>query len=327
MKNKTAVIIGAGPAGLTAALELLERSNIRPVVLEECGEPGGISKTLNYKGNLIDIGGHRFFSRSQKILDRWQSILPLQGKPSIDDKILGRDLPFSLETGAPDPEISDDVMLVRRRLSRILYSGKFFDYPVSLNRNTIMNLGLNRILRIGTSYLHSRLFPVRKEVSLEDFFINRFGKELYMTFFKEYTEKVWGCPCNRIDALWGVQRIKGLSLFKALLHAARTAITAGYKIQGKIETSLIGQFYYPKFGPGQLWRKTASKVLEKGGEIYYNRKAVNINVEPGSVKSVGAMDMNTGKLSRVGGDYFISTMPVKDLIGAFVPAASGKRRI
>jgi protoporphyrinogen oxidase len=325
MKNKIAVIIGAGPAGLTAALELLEKTDIKPVIYEETGDIGGISKTVNYKGNRIDIGGHRFFSKSQRVMDWWESILPLQGKPAADYKILGEEIPLSNKEGAPDPEKTDRVMLIRKRLSRIFYLGKFFDYPVTLNMNTIRNLGPARIARIGFSYLHARIFPVHEEKSLEDFFINRFGRELYMTFFKDYTEKVWGYPCDKIDSSWGSQRVKGLSLIKTVVHAFGSILFNNNPQSAKgLETSLIGQFHYPKFGPGQLWQEAASRVIEKGGKIHFHRKAVLIRRENSSIKSVEFQNMNTNKRMIAGGDYFLSTMPVRDLIRAMTPEVPEK---
>ena len=210
MNQKIAVIIGAGPAGLTAAYELLDKTAIKPIIFEMSSDIGGISKTVNYKGNRMDIGGHRFFSKSDRVMEWWQNILPLQGKPSIDDIILNRNVFLSKKQGAPDPEKTDLIMLIRNRLSRIFFLRSFFDYPISLKWNTFKNLGMVKIIRIGLSYIKIQLFPIKNEKSLEDFFINRFGNELYLIFFKDYTEKVWGVPCRKIKPEWGAQRIKGL---------------------------------------------------------------------------------------------------------------------
>lgn len=207
MNKKIAIIIGAGPAGLTAAFELLDKTDIKPIVYEMSNDIGGISKTINYKGNRIDIGGHRFFSKSDRIMQWWLNILPLQGSPSKDDILLKRTIPLSKAIGAPDPEKTDRVMLIRRRLSRIFFLRKFFDYPISMSFRTFSKLGLMRVIKIGISYMKIRLFPIKEEKSLEDFFINRFGKELYLMFFKDYTKKVWGIPCNKINPEWGAQRI------------------------------------------------------------------------------------------------------------------------
>ena len=177
MNQKRAIIIGAGPAGLTAALELLRRSDIKPIILESTEDMGGISKTVNYRGNRIDIGGHRFFSKSKWVTDWWTEIFPVQGSPSMDEILLKLDTmeKYKATAAGPDPEKTDLVMLLRNRLSRIYSSGKFFDYPVSLNLNTIINLGPIRLLKIASTYVYSRLFPIKQERSLEDFFVNRFG--------------------------------------------------------------------------------------------------------------------------------------------------------
>jgi protoporphyrinogen oxidase len=200
--QKKAIIIGAGPAGLTAAYELLDKTDIIPIIFESTADIGGISKTVNYKENRIDIGGHRFFSKSDKIINWWLNILPLENPPELN------------------PQDQDDIMLVRSRLSRILFLRKFFDYPISLSWNTISTLGFIRMCKIGLSYIKSSIFQ-RKEKSLEDFFINRFGYELYSTFFKDYTQKVWGIPCSEIKPEWGSQRIKGLSVAKTILNALK----------------------------------------------------------------------------------------------------------
>lgn len=314
MTKKKAIIIGAGPAGLTLAYELLENTDIIPVIYEMTQDIGGISKTVEYKGNRIDIGGHRFFSKSEKVMKWWKNILPLQGAPSIDDKILDRKIP--LELNSVDPEITDKVMLFRSRLSRILFLRRFFDYPVSLSLNTFLNLGPWRIIKIGLSYIKIRLFPI-KEKSLEDFFINRFGKELYLTFFKDYTEKVWGVPCSEIKPEWGAQRIKGLSITKTLFNAFKKLLPHKAEIsQKEQETSLIEQFMYPKLGPGYMWETVAEKVKEKGGIINLNQKIIEIRHENNSITSVLTKNTKTDEIAEQKADYYISTMPVKDLIDA-----------
>ncbi len=318
MSQRTAIIIGAGPAGLTAAYELLEKTDIRPIVYEMSGDIGGISKTVNYKGNRIDIGGHRFFSKSDRVMEWWRGILPLQGAPARDDALLGRDVPLSEEPGAPDPEKTDKVMLVRHRISRIFFLRKFFDYPVSLNLNTVRNLGLVRIAKIGWSYAKIRLFPIKEEVSLEDFFINRFGEELYRTFFRDYTEKVWGVPCDQIPAEWGAQRVKGLSATKAVLHAIKRVARRNTSVAQKdVETSLIEWFMYPKFGPGQMWEEVARIVEAKGGQVLRHHRVVGLHAEGNRIVAAEVRDERTGETAEVRGDYFLSSMPVKDLIQAF----------
>jgi protoporphyrinogen oxidase len=318
MSAKTAIIIGAGPAGLTAAYELLHKTDIIPIVYEMSGDIGGISKTVHYKGNRMDIGGHRFFSKSDVVMDWWKNIMPLQGALSKDDLKLNNNAKKSkLTPNGPDPEKEDIVMLIRSRLSRIFYLRHFFDYPISLNFNTIKNLGFSRIMKIGFSYLYVKFFPVKNETSLEDFFINRFGHELYRTFFKDYTEKVWGAPCRQIQADWGAQRIKGLSITKALLHALKNMFSRENSIeQKKTETTLIEQFMYPKFGPGQLWEQVAAIIENKGGKVLLNHKITALKKENGNIESVSVKDEKTGEISTVMGDYFFSTMPVQELIQA-----------
>ena len=308
--KKIAVIAGAGPAGLTAALELLRTTDVKPVIFEAEDVIGGISRTARYNGNRMDIGGHRFFSKSDTVMDWWQGILPLQGSASKDDIAIGRSVP--LVAGGPDPEKTDYVMLCRSRLSRILFLRKLFDYPVSLNGDTIRNLGLWRMFKIGMSYIKVQLLPARKERSLEDFMINRFGVELYRTFFRDYTEKVWGVPCSKISPDWGGQRIKGLSITKTVVHALKQIFASKKKAsagsadgadirQKDTETSLIGQFLYPKFGPGQLWETVAEKVQELGGEINMNMKVVGVNRDASGkrVESVVVESMDSMGVKRV----------------------------
>lgn len=331
MNGKKAIIIGAGPAGLTAAYELLDKTDIKPVIYEETRFNGGISKTINFKGNRIDIGGHRFFSKSEKVMNWWLNILPPQGKPAFDDKILKRQLKTSQEyfhrdlatmkmirIDSPDPELDDDVMLSRNRLSRIFFLNKFFDYPVSLNYNTIKNLGMFRTFKIGLSYFKASMKPLSNEVTLEDFFINRFGVELYKTFFKDYTEKVWGTPCKEIDAEWGYQRIKGLSIKEAVKNSIKTNLSRPESIDQKnIETSLISKFYYPKLGPGQMWEKVADIIVKNGGEIEYNKKVTGILGDENCITGVEVKNIKNELSEMKTADYFFSTMPVKDLIESF----------
>jgi protoporphyrinogen oxidase len=258
--NKTAVIAGAGPAGLTAALELLRRSDYRPIVLEADSQVGGISKTVNYRGNRMDLGGHRFFSKSDWVMDWWQEILPVSDATVFEEPVhmayQGQSKDFSPRQGAPDSEL--DVMLVRSRLSRIYYRRRFFDYPLKLGTKTLSNLGLVEAGLLGVSYARSRAFQRRPETTLEDFFINRFGDRLYRTFFKDYTEKVWGVPCHEISAEWGAQRVKGLSVTSAITHALKSIVRRNESVEQKnVETSLIERFLYPRLGPGQMWETVA----------------------------------------------------------------------
>ena len=317
--NKCAIIIGAGPAGLTAAYELVTKTDIKPIIIEKTNDIGGISKTVVYHGNRMDIGGHRFFSKSDTVMKWWQQMLPIQGKDSEHGK---RKTAFS--AGGPDPEKTDRVMLVRKRLSRIFYLGKFFDYPIKLNGKTIWNLGMIRILKIGWAYLVIKIFPVKNINSLEDFFISRFGRELYETFFKDYTQKVWGVPCHEIAADWGAQRIKELSVSRTLRHAIRTMIIKDNSIEQKnTDTSLIKQFIYPKLGPGQMWETVATIIEEKGGAIIKNAEVIGLKTMEHQIIELTYYNRLTDTQEVLKGDYFFSTMPVKELVagmGDSVPA-------
>lgn len=315
--QKKAVIIGAGPAGLTAAYELLHRTDIVPVILEKTADTGGLSKTVNYKGNRMDIGGHRFFSKSDRVMNWWLNILALE-KTAPEDLVIqyhnqSKKLEPARYAAADHP---DKVMLVRKRVSRIYYLKKFFTYPVTLSIDTLKKLGLVKIVRIFLSYTYSRLFPRKNEKTLEDFLINRFGKNLYHTFFKDYTEKVWGVPCNQIPAEWGAQRIKELSVTKAITHAVKKKFASRKQdiAQKNTSTTLIQQFLYPKYGPGQLWEEVARIIKEKGGEIYYNMDVDRIHTHDNNIVSVEATNTQTNETKIFPGDYFFSTMPVKDLV-------------
>jgi len=320
----TAVIIGAGPAGLTAALELLRRTRILPLVLEKSAYMGGISRTVNYKGNRIDIGGHRFFSKSDRVMDWWTSILPVEQSGESNHRLVyqNQERVWSANQDAngsgPDPQVDDLVMLVRPRKSRIFYLRKLFDYPLNLNLRTLRNLGAQRTVKAGLSYIASSLRPIRPEKTLEDFLINRFGRHLYRTFFKSYTEKVWGVSCDQISAEWGAQRIKGLSLRKALAHHVKKVfgIRSAEISQKDTETSLIEKFLYPKLGPGQLWEEVAKRVCAGGGEILTGWTVCRIHTSGERVTGVTARS-DLGEQRFFPGQYVFSTMPVKDLMEAF----------
>jgi protoporphyrinogen oxidase len=321
---KIAVIAGAGPAGLTAALELLRRSKITPLVFEADSQVGGISKTINYRGNRMDLGGHRFFSKSDWVMQWWQSILPVAegqmpsgGVLRINYQRKSHDL--KAETvGNPS---SEAVMLVRERLSRIFYRRRYFDYPLTLSSSTLKNLGLIEALQIGLSYGYAQLAPTSPEISLQDFFVNRFGNRLYRTFFKDYTEKVWGVPCEEISAEWGAQRIKGLSIAKAVRHALASPFRSSADTsQKRTETSLIERFLYPKFGPGQMWEEVARQVTLRGGSIHLRHRIIGIEREGCNVTAVNVLNEAAGSVERVSCSAFISTIPVKDLISLLRPA-------
>lgn len=302
------VIIGAGPAGITAAYELVKKhQGNEVVVLEESNRIGGISQTVRYNGNRMDIGGHRFFSKSKRVTDWWYEIMKPQSAASIDDKILKREKEYS-ETGA-DPEKEDNVMLKRHRVSRIYYKNKFFDYPVTMKAETIKNMGFATTIQAGFSYMGS-VFHKLPEDSLENFYINRFGKKLYSMFFEGYTEKVWGRHPSRISADWGSQRVKGLSI-TAVIKDMLTKVTGSKK---EVETSLIEEFYYPKFGPGQLWETALSQAVDAGAVLKMNCRAVKINTEGGKV--TGVVYEENGIQHEEKADVVISAMPVKELVSA-----------
>jgi protoporphyrinogen oxidase len=363
---KKAIIIGAGPAGLTAGIEFLRRSDIVPVLLEASQEIGGISRTIKYKGNRMDIGGHRFFSKSDRVMQWWMELMPpdlsapgvaapdkadisYQGKrrsvsvpahlpeepplrglgPLISgqhkaavsaEETSSPDVTETVEV--PDPADPDLVMLIRPRRSRIYYLRKFFDYPITLTANTLRNLGAMRTVRVGTSYMLSRVSQIKPEKSLQDFLINRFGRELYLTFFKSYTEKVWGTPCHEISAEWGAQRIKGLSLTTAVKHFIKKLFTkkspSGDIAQKGTDTSLIERFMYPKFGPGQLWEHVADQIVAKGGEIHMGWKVDKLNFAAGPTLRVESLEAvhDDGRRQTFTGDYFFSTMPMRELLRA-----------
>jgi len=326
-----AIIVGAGPAGLTAAIELLRHTGVKPVVLEASHEIGGISRTVRYKGNRMDIGGHRFFSKSNRVMNWWLEMMPVAaggGAGASEKGVLQyqgkqRDVP---ESELPrHAETEDLVMLVRQRKSRIYFLRRFFDYPIKMSADTFRNLGLVRTMHCGFSYLKTAILPKREEKTLEDFIINRFGRELYLTFFKSYTEKVWGVPCDQISAEWGAQRIKGLSLKGVVTHFLKKTFVpkpAGDLAQKQTETSLIERFLYPKFGPGQLWEHAAELVKTGGGEIHMGIRVERIVVEGNRVIAVESMN-DAGERVRFAGEYFFSTMPVRDLVRA-IAAVNGQ---
>jgi protoporphyrinogen oxidase len=274
------VIAGAGPAGLTAAYELTSHGH-RCVVLE--ADPhmvGGISRTDQYKGYRFDIGGHRFFSKSEEVNRIWRDIL--------------------------GPEL-----LIRSRLSRIYYNGKFFHYPLK-PLDAFAKLGPARSLRILASYAHARLRPIRPERSYEDWVVNRFGRMLFETFFKTYTEKVWGMPTSSISADWAAQRIRGLSL----VEAVRSAFLGGRR--GEVVKTLIDQFQYPRLGPGQMWETARDRVTEAGGAVHLDRRVERIEHDGENVTCFIARD-GSGRCARYHGQHFLSTLPIRNLIRALRP--------
>lgn len=307
--KKTAVIIGAGPAGLTAAYEMLQRGVAVPLLLEESSSVGGISRTVNCGGNRMDIGGHRFFSKSERVMRWWCDVMPLQAAPAKDELLLGA----GPVAAAPDPQTSDNVMLRRRRVSRIFFCHKFFPYPLTLTFSLLANMGVWRAVKAACGYIAARLHR-RAENSLEDFYINRFGRPLYRMFFEDYTQKVWGKHPSQLGADWGSQRVKGLSMW-ALLKDAFSVKRDGDIAQKGVETSLIGEFLYPKYGPGQLWETVAARIEEGGGSLLKEHRVEQVNVENGRAVSV-VCRCPDGSRRIVECDYLFSSMPIKDLVGA-----------
>lgn len=282
--NKIA-IIGAGPAGLTAARELQHHGVSDISIFEADNIVGGISRTVEHKGNRIDIGGHRFFTKDNRISNIWEEILPVQGEESA---------------------ATDNVMLMRPRQSRIFYRRRFFDYPVTLSVSTMRNLGLKQLFRCGFGYLMARLAP-RRETSLEDFYINRFGAPLYHMFFEAYTEKVWGVHPSGLGADWGAQRVKGLSV-SAVMHDIFNKLIG--RTNASFETSLIDRFLYPKYGPGQLWEKMRDDVVSGGASIEMSTPVSALKIRHKRLEGIVA-----GGVERPC-DVLFSSMPIKDLIAA-----------
>ncbi|MBZ8180607.1 NAD(P)/FAD-dependent oxidoreductase [Oscillatoria salina] len=270
MQHHSAVIIGAGPAGLTAAYELVKHG-IKPVVLEKATQVGGISRTEVYKGYRFDIGGHRFFTKVTEVQQLWQEVL------------------------------ADEFIKVPR-LSRIYYDGKFFSYPLEAT-NALSNLGIINSSLILASYVKAKLFPHPVEENFEQWVSNRFGERLYQTFFKTYTEKVWGIPCTKIQADWAAQRIKGLSLKKAMTNAL---------FKTNDTKTLIKEFDYPILGPGMMWERFQQIIESKGAPVYLNTGVVSIQREGKQIKSITAV--KDGENFHISGDNFISSMPVTALV-------------
>ncbi len=319
---ETALIIGAGPAGLTAALEFQKLSEVKPVVLEASHEIGGISRTIRYKGNRIDIGGHRFFSKSDRVMEWWLEQMPTEAgadnAAAISYQNQSRSIAGMGDSSDKTAEEDDLVMLIRPRKSRIYFLRRFFDYPITLTKDTLAKLGVARTAKVGVSYMASRVAQIKPEKSLEDFLINRFGRQLYLTFFKSYTEKVWGTPCEEISAEWGAQRIKGLSLTTAVKHFFKKAFTKKESkdlSQKGTDTSLIERFLYPKFGPGQLWEHVADKIVAGGGDIHMGWKVNRVVTEGQRILSVEAVN-DAGETQAFAADHFFSTMPMRDLVNA-----------
>ena len=282
MSRPYCVIVGAGPAGLTAAYEL-SKHGCPAIVLEADDTVGGISRTCVYKGYRFDIGGHRFFTKVDYVHELWQEIL-------------------------------EDEFLKRPRLSRIYYRQQFFDYPLK-PVNALLGLGPVEAIRIGCSYLRARIWPNREEVTFEQWVSNRFGKRLFEIFFKSYTEKVWGMPCEEISADWAAQRIKNLDLLTTLRHALFGSKTSGH---GEVITTLIDEFHYPRHGPGQMWQDCRKKLEQRGTTVSMETRVIGIQHDGGRVRSVRVRDAR-GNAYDVKGDQFLSSMPIRTLLRCLDP--------
>jgi protoporphyrinogen oxidase len=279
------IIAGAGPAGLTAAYELSKHGHPCVVLEADPRLVGGISRTDQYKGYRFDIGGHRFFSKSEEINRLWHEIL-------------------------------GDQFITRDRLSRIYYDRKFFHYPLR-PLDALVKLGPIRAARILASYFKARLRPIQPERSFEDWVVNRFGRLLFEIFFKTYTEKLWGMPTHTISADWAAQRIKGLSLTKAVFNAL---FGGRYKGSGEVIKTLIDRFHYPRLGPGQMWETARDLIQEYGGAVHLDRRVVRVEHDGAAVTAFVARD-SQGRLFRYEGQHFLSTLPIRDLIRAMAPTA------
>ncbi|MHC4108386.1 MAG: NAD(P)/FAD-dependent oxidoreductase, partial [Planctomycetota bacterium] len=287
MRNKDAkarrcIIIGAGPAGLTAAYEL-SKLGIPAAVLEKDSVVGGIARTASHNGYRFDIGGHRFFTKVAAVEDLWF-------------QILGSDF------------------LTRPRLSRIYYNGTFFDYPLK-PLNAFLSLGPAETVRIALSFLRVQLFPLKAERTFEEWVTQRFGRRLYEIFFKTYTEKVWGMPCSEISADWAAQRIKNLDLVSALKHAL-----LGSRASREVVTTLIDRFHYPRLGPGMMWERCQKLLSERGVPTCTDACVIRLRHRDGQVESATVRDSSGNEREESGSD-FISSMPLRELVRAFDPPA------
>jgi len=324
-------VIGAGPAGLAFADRLISINPKAKIdIYEKSNFIGGISKTVNYKGNRIDIGGHRFFSKSDEVMKWWAEKFPIDPTSFSTDRMITYQNSSRSADGfrvANQKEIDlGRVMLLRKRKSRILYKRKLYDYPLKLNMKTIKNIGLFKMFGIGRSYIASK-FKTNKPSNLEEFIISKFGKKLYSMFFESYTEKVWGRHPSSISAEWGAQRIKGLSVRKVLLDIIQKGIkkftpyNSSEIGQKNTETSLIEKFLYPKYGPGQMWEEVANDLIKQGIVIHMNKKIVQLSLdvleETSQIKSITIEDKN-GEKEVQNYDYVISTMPISELVEGII---------
>lgn len=272
------IILGAGPAGLTSAYKAA-KNGLESLVFEKDAGVGGISKTVNYKNYLFDIGGHRFFTKYEEVKNIW-------------NEILGKDF------------------ITRPRLSRIYYKGKFFYYPLK-SLNALMNLGLKDSFLVILSYFYSQINPYKNVTNFEEWVSNKFGRKLFNIFFKTYTEKVWGISCKKIQADWAAQRIKSLSLGKAILSSF------GFLKKGQV-TTLIDEFQYPRKGPGQMWTRAKERVEKLGGKVQLNSEVIQFRRKGN--KMISVLIKTNGSINEISGDHFLSSIPLRELIQAIKPS-------
>jgi protoporphyrinogen oxidase len=280
------VIMGAGPAGLTAAYELFKHRIPVTILEQDPVQVGGLARTVEHKGYRFDIGGHRFFSKNQEVEDLWTEIL-------------------------------GDEMLTRGRLSRIYYRGRFFAYPIKA-ANALWNLGPLEAARCLASYAWARIRPVKHPRSLEDWVRNQFGWRLFSIFFKTYTEKVWGISTKELSADWAAQRIKSLDLWLVIRSAVLPRRAA--KNRGEVVTTLIDKFRYPRFGPGQMWERVAEISRRKGSPVLFGRSIERVKHEGGAVTSV-VVRTPQGTLEEHSGTNFVSSIPMRELVARLDPPA------
>ena len=289
--RKHVVVMGAGPAGLTAVYELLKHDIPVTVVEQDPRQVGGLARTVEHNGYRFDIGGHRFFSKNQEVEDLWTEIL-------------------------------GDEMLTRGRLSRIYYRGRFFAYPIKAF-NALWNLGPIEATRCVASYARARLQPIKNPRTLEEWVRNQFGWRLFSIFFKTYTEKVWGISTKELSADWAAQRIKSLDLWVVLRSALFPRRAASRR--GEIVTTLIDRFRYPRLGPGQMWERVAEISRDKGHPVLLNRSVSRIAHDRGAVTSVTTTTPD-GQTEDHAGTHFVSSIPIRELVSKLDPLAPDRVR-
>lgn len=289
LDGKKIVIVGAGPAGLAAGFRLVEKTEAEVIIVEQTDMIGGLSRTVEFEGQRMDIGSHRFFTKSERVLNFWRQFLPFEGLDNVS-------------------AASNDYVLRKSRLSRILFGRRLFKYPLKIGLKILFKFGFFKIIKIIFSYLRVRLFPIKKVKNLEQFFINRFGKALYQIFFKDYTKKVWGVACQQIPPDWGEQRIKGMSLKKTFFNLVSKLTGNNNK-----EVSLTDYFYYPVLGSGYIYEKIAEQFCQKGGQILFNCRVVG--VEKNNKEITKVFVNKNKKIEEINANILVSSMPIKELIG------------